>query len=70
MVARYPTKWGEGIVRKRYKPPLEYTNGQGEGRFAVVDGQICQIDWPHHDLPHQPNGWVFSDEEIMGERPF
>ena len=69
--ARYPSGHGEAFARKRVQPLDRFTAQQGEGHFAMVNGTMHQIRWPIQGLPSPPlQGWSFSDEEIMGDRPF
>jgi hypothetical protein len=70
----YGGRNGRVPLSQWYLPEQVTTAQQGDGEAAVVNGELRRISWPVHEaqLPEhlREKPWAFSDEEIMGERPF
>jgi hypothetical protein len=69
----YASRRGRVRLTQAYTPELVPTQQQGEGDVALIDGRLHRISWPQHWVAvpqHLFLSEVFSDEEIMGDRPF
>jgi len=67
---------GGQVLYKKFPTIVGNTSHQGEPNAVYwKDGELKHIFWPHHWVeipPHMKDktSSPFSDEEIMGDRPF